>query len=117
MRMRKMCIRDRGCSSKPVDIAAELDRGQKYLTEMKYESAIIAFNRVISIDPKNVTANRMLAEAYSQSGKPDEAAAALLTVLSLPEQSEEDRILLAQMIGAVSYTHLDVYKRQPYMWR
>lgn len=88
-----------GCSSKPVDIAAELDRGQKYLTEMKYESAIIAFNRVISIDPKNVTANRMLAEAYSQSGKPDEAAAALLTVLSLPEQSEEDRILLAQMIG------------------
>ncbi|MBT9778494.1 hypothetical protein GPL15_18505 [Clostridium sp. MCC353] len=86
------------CSQKAVDIAKEMERGQKFLTEMNYEDAIITFSRVIEIEPRNMEANRMLASAYEQSGKREQAAAVLLSVLTSPEYTEEDRIMLADSL-------------------
>lgn len=86
------------CSQKPIDIAGEMERGQKFLMEMNYEDAIITFNRVISIEPKNMEANRMLAAAYEKTGKPEQAAAVLLSVLTAPEYLEEDREQLAETL-------------------
>jgi len=42
----------------------QLDLGAKYLTELEYESAIVAFEAALEIEPKSVTAYRGLAEAY-----------------------------------------------------
>ena len=86
------------CSQKAVDIAREMERGQKFLTEMNYEDAIITFSRVISVEPRNMEANRMLAAAYEQSGDKEKAAAVLLSVLTSPEYTEEDRTMLAESL-------------------
>ena len=45
-----------------------LDLGQKYMTEMNYEEAIIAYNKALEIDPKNVDAYQALANIYEFRG-------------------------------------------------
>ena len=52
---------------------SQYDLGVRYLSEGKYEEAILAFNAAIEIDPKNPDAYIKLAEAYEQTGD-DEAA-------------------------------------------
>ena len=86
------------CSQKPVNIAGEMERGQKFLTEMKYEDAIITFSRVIAIEPKNMEANRMLASAYEQSGNTEQAAAVLLSAIAFPGYTEEDGMQLSEAL-------------------
>lgn len=55
------------------NLAKQLELGQKYLQEMNYEEAIIAFNKVIEIDPKNVEAYLGLADAFIGMGEFDKA--------------------------------------------
>ena len=46
-----------GCGkSVKKQIAEQLELGNKYLTEANYEQAIVAFNKVIELDPKQVIA-------------------------------------------------------------
>ncbi len=42
----------------------QLDLGAKYLEEMDYEQALVAFNAVLSIEPKNVDAYLGIVEVY-----------------------------------------------------
>lgn len=49
----------------------------RYLSEGKYEEAILAFEAAIEIDPKNADAYRKLAEAYEQTGDENAALRAL----------------------------------------
>lgn len=44
--------------------AEQLELGQRYLTEGKYEEAIVAFSKVIELDEKNVEAYLGLGESY-----------------------------------------------------
>lgn len=46
----------------------QLDLGQKYLEEMKYEEAVVAFNNAIEIDPMSVDAYLGLVEVYIRTG-------------------------------------------------
>ena len=48
--------------SKPIEvqIQEQLDLGQKYLTEMNYEQAVIAFTKAIELDEKNIVLMRAL---------------------------------------------------------
>ena len=55
----------------------------------------------------NVTAHSRLVDP----GKPEERLAAFLAPLDA-----QNAVFLDQPLGAVSYTHLDVYKRQPLIW-
>ncbi len=59
------------------DWQTSLDLGQKYLLDGNYEQAIIEFNKVIEIDPKNVEAYIGLTEAYAAQGDYDSAIAVL----------------------------------------
>ena len=43
----------------------QLELGNRYLTEQNYEEAVMAFSRVIEIDPKQAEGYLKLAEAYS----------------------------------------------------
>ncbi len=56
----------------------QLDLGMKYLEELDYEQAILAFTRAIEIDPKKPDAYLKAAEAYVASGD-SESAIAILT--------------------------------------
>ena len=66
-----------GCKSKEAKVQEQLDLGSKYMAELDYESAIVALNKAIKIDPKNVDAYKMLAEVYEKSGRLDDARATL----------------------------------------
>ncbi len=59
------------------DWQTSLDLGQKYLLDGNYEQAIVEFNKVIEIEPKNVEAYLGLAEAYAAEGDYDSAIAVL----------------------------------------
>lgn len=53
------------CSKSVEQQAAEqLELGQRYLTEGKYEEAIVAFNKVIELDEKNIEAYLGLGSSY-----------------------------------------------------
>lgn len=45
-------------------VAEQLELGQKYLTELNYEEAIVAFRKVIDLEPKYMDAYLGLADAY-----------------------------------------------------
>ena len=80
-----------GCKSKEARVQEQLDLGFKYMAELDYESAIVALNKAIKIDPKNVDAYKMLAEVYEKSGRLDDARATLEKVLDLDDLSSENK--------------------------
>ena len=58
------------------ELSKALDLGNKYLSELNYEEAVIAFNRVIEVDPMNVEAYVGAADAYmglTNQNMPDDA--------------------------------------------
>ncbi len=58
--------------------AAELlDIGEKYLLEMNYEKAVVYFDRLIEVEPKNPRGYTGLAETYIAQGNTDKAVAVL----------------------------------------
>ena len=80
-----------GCKSKEARVQEQFDLGSKYMAELDYENAIVALNKAIKIDPKNVDAYKMLAEVYEKSGRLDDARATLEKVLELDDLSSENK--------------------------
>ena len=78
-----------GCG-KSVDkeIAGQLKMGNKYLTESDYEQAIVAFNKVIELDPKQVIAYEKLADSYIGLDKKEEAVDILCQGVSAITEAE-----------------------------
>ena len=79
-----------GCKSKEARVQEQLDLGSKYMAELDYESAIVALNKAIKIEPKNVDAYKMLAEVYEKSGRLEDARATLEKVLELDNLSSDN---------------------------
>jgi len=80
-----------GCKSKGARVQEQLDLGSKYMAELDYESAIVALNKAIEIDPKNVDTYKMLAEVYEKSGQLDDARTTLEKVLDIDSLSSENK--------------------------
>jgi len=74
-----------------------LSLGDKYLEEGKYEKAILAFKKVIQIDPKNIEARVGLAKVYTKVGKADEAEKILKEAISINPKKVEPYIELAKL--------------------
>jgi len=55
----------------PSRLNRQLDLGQKYLEEMDYEQAEVAFNKAIEIDPRSAEAYLGLIEGYIRTGEFD----------------------------------------------
>jgi tetratricopeptide (TPR) repeat protein len=55
------------------NVKQKLELGEKYLSELNYEEAIIAFKEVIEIEPRNVDAYLGVATAYVALEEPEEA--------------------------------------------
>lgn len=76
-------------NSDAVRIRKALQLGQKYLSELDYEEAVVSFNEVIAIDPMSVDAYLGLAEAYEGLGDMEEA---IITLESGYRLTGDDRI-------------------------
>lgn len=60
-------------SAKADKLTQQLDLGEKYLSELNYEQAVIAYNAAIEIDPKSADAYVGLVETYIAQGEYDMA--------------------------------------------
>ena len=66
-----------------------LDFGQKYMAELNYEEAIIAYNKALEIDPKNVDAYQALVNIYEFKEDIDQAKSTLERALAaIPSNAE-----------------------------
>lgn len=73
------------CKSKAERVQEQLDLGQKYLTESNYTEAIIAFTKVIEIDPESIPAYMGRAQAYRGTEQYEEAKTDYTTVIDKTE--------------------------------
>ena len=83
-----------GCGkSTEKQISEQLEAGNKYLIEGNYEAAIVAFNKVIEIDPKIFEAYKKCAESYKEMDDFQNAIAVMengVDVIGEDNLSEED---------------------------
>lgn len=68
-------------------VKEQLNLGNKYLQEGKYEEAILAFTKVIEIEPKHIEARVSLGKAYIALDKPDDAEKVLKEALALDDRN------------------------------
>ena len=90
------------------NLEKQLKLGAKYLSELEYEQAEVAYLEAISIDPKNVEAYLGLAEVYVAQGeyeKAEKVLAEALTVLG-GEAAEVVRAKLEEVRNAKTETEV-----------
>ena len=69
--------------SRRASIEEQFRIAAEYIAELDYESALLAFNRVLEIDPKNVEAYLKIADIHIVKEDPDAALQALQTALEV----------------------------------
>lgn len=79
-----------------------LDLGNKYLTELNYDEAIVAFENAIAIDPKCAQAYLGKAQAQYALGKYDDAAATLREGIARCDDSAELEAYLQKMLDEIA---------------
>lgn len=82
-------------SSDAQRLQKQLELGQKYLEELDYENAVIAFEKAIAIDPKNVEAYIGLSKAYEGMGAYEKSISLLENAYEATD-AEEIKLLLEQ---------------------
>ncbi|KUO71429.1 MAG: hypothetical protein APF81_08995 [Desulfosporosinus sp. BRH_c37] len=65
----------------------QLNLGNKYLQDGKYQEAILAFEKVIEIEPKNIPARLGLGNAYIATKEFDKAEAVLKEVIEIDQSN------------------------------
>lgn len=96
-----------GCGkSVQVQISEQLELGEKYLTQGDYEQAIVAFNKVIELDPKVLEAYEKTAEAYIKQNNLEQAYSyveqAFDVIASLTEEEKSKSESAAEMTEKLS---------------
>jgi len=88
-----------GCSSKgSAKVSDKLELAVKYLSEQKYEEAILAYQEVIKIDSKNINAYKGISLAYTLQEKPDQAEQALQDGLKAVPQNTQLQLAMAGLM-------------------
>lgn len=88
-----------GCSwfNASAKVDKQLDLAVKYLSESKFEEAVLAYNDVIKIDSKNLQAHKGLSRAYELQGKFTEAEKALQEGLATVDDKYVLQLCLASL--------------------
>ncbi|MCD7785500.1 MAG: tetratricopeptide repeat protein, partial [Oscillospiraceae bacterium] len=87
-----------GKTEEPLTSAELLDLSEKYLLDLDYEQAIIYFNQVIEVEPRNSRAYMGAAEAYLGLGDAESAINILKTALNVFTDDEDVKIELLEML-------------------
>lgn len=78
-------------------VKEQLKLANKYLDEGKYKEAILAFNKVISIEAKNIEARIGISKAYVGLGKYEEAEKVLKDAVDIDPKKPEPYLELAKL--------------------
>jgi tetratricopeptide (TPR) repeat protein len=89
-------------------LARQLDLGQKYLAELDYEQAIVAFNGAIEIDPMCAEAYLGKAEAYEGLGDLEAALETLEEGYERTGENADIKEQLVQICLALADSYLDI---------
>ena len=87
----------------------KLEAGYRYLDELDYEQAVIAFQSSIKINPKNLDAYLGLSDAYLGQGKPEKAADILEQAVVIVKESYETDDEISGDGGAVIIKLASIY--------
>ena len=79
----------------------QLELGNKFLYAGKYEEAILAFEKVIKIQPKNIEARLGLSKAYLATDQPDKAELVLKEALGIDPEREDIYLALFDLYLAI----------------
>ena len=71
------------------EVKSSIEMGDRYLSEMDYEQAVVAYQMALDIDAKNVKANLGLAEAYEAQQMYPYAEAVYQNMLENDDRQEE----------------------------
>lgn len=88
----------------------KLEAGYRYLDELDYEQAVIAFQSSIKINPKNLDAYLGLSDAYLGQGKPEKAADILEQAVVIVKESYETDDEISGDGGAVIIKLASIYE-------
>lgn len=78
-----------GCGKK-MNFQQYLDLGDKYLLELNYEEAVVAFTKAIDLEPREIGAYEKLASAYTAQGDTEQALETLNKAVSVYEGLSKD---------------------------
>lgn len=84
-----LCVFTAGCGEKPLTLDEQLELGVRYLSEMDFQNAVIAFTAAIEIDPKSVQAYTGLLVTHVAQGNETEAQAAWTAMQATDIETEE----------------------------
>ena len=95
-----------GCKKK-MNFQEYLDLGNKYLLELNYEEAAVAFSKAIELEPRELGAYEKLAEVYGAQGNVSQALETLNQAISVyeglsKEEQTEERKAAYERIRAAS---------------
>lgn len=109
MRLKKICLMlgiaamVTACSKSPEELLAEqLKLGQKYLEEMDYEAAIVAYKKAIELDPKDENAYLNLSWILVQQENYEEAITILNAGLEMIPESAGILQIKERLVPTVS---------------
>ena len=71
------------------EVKSSIEMGDRYLSELDYEQAVVAYQMALDIDAKNVKANLGLAEAYEAQQMYPYAEAVYQNMLENDDRQEE----------------------------
>lgn len=77
----------------------QLQLGQKYLDEMDYEQAIVAFNEAIKIDPASADAYLGLADAHFRLGEYEDCLVCIDHLLELDNENTKMKTILTDCLS------------------
>lgn len=80
------------CKSQEQKVTEQMELAEKYLLEGNYEAAVVAFQKVLEIEPRSIAAYTGLVKVYDENSQYEEAVAAIeLGEAVLQENEEVDR--------------------------
>ncbi|OPY55832.1 MAG: von Willebrand factor type A domain protein [Pelotomaculum sp. PtaU1.Bin035] len=84
-----------GCGQSGAKVDTQLETAVKYLSEGKYEEAVLAYNGVFKIEPNNLAAYKGLGKTYALLGNSDEAEKTYRQGIYFVDDKEQLKLCLA----------------------
>ncbi len=87
-----------------------LNLGEKYLTDLDYEQAIVYFNKLIDVEPKNESAYLGIAEAYLALGDIDSAIEILEQGIAIVDAPADLEAMLEECYAQMLFVTTLIYE-------
>ena len=83
---------------------SHLTKAQDYITDRRYEDAVVELNEIIKLDPNDPAAYYILGNVYEMMGKNKESVEAFITAIKLDPYAKKQ--MHPESIGSASVSNL-----------